>query len=82
MPFVLGDNGITFEKVDDLKVDDATYPGYKITYGQDIGDSPKDNYFLYYNETSKKKSIMVAFGGGVCYKTVPVSSVGSDKRKG
>ncbi len=58
MPFVLGDNGITFEKVDDLKVDTTSYPGYKITYGQNIGDSPKDNYFLYYDEASKKMKFL------------------------
>ena len=45
MPFVLGDDGITYQKVDDLKVGDVTYPGYKISYGDGVGDSPKDNYF-------------------------------------
>ncbi|WP_299261037.1 DUF6503 family protein [uncultured Aquimarina sp.] len=54
MPFVLGDEGISYEKVDDLKVGDASYPGYKISYGEAIGDSPKDNYFLYYEADSYK----------------------------
>ncbi|MDH7444282.1 DUF6503 family protein [Aquimarina sp. 2201CG14-23] len=52
MPFVLGDEGITYEKVDDLIVGDVSYPGYKISYGEAIGDSPKDNYFLYYEKDS------------------------------
>ncbi|WP_299214452.1 DUF6503 family protein [uncultured Aquimarina sp.] len=54
MPFVLGDEGISYEKVDDLKVGDVSYPGYKISYGKEIGDSPKDNYFLYYEADSYK----------------------------
>ena len=52
MPFVLGDQGISYEKVDDLKVEDASYPGYKISYGDGVGDSPKDNYFIYYDAKS------------------------------
>lgn len=56
MPFVLGDKGISYEKVEDLKVGDNSYPGYKITYGDGIGDSPKDNYFIYYDgETHQMK---------------------------
>ncbi len=54
MPFVLGDEGISYEKVDDLKVDDVSYPGYKISYGEAVGDSPKDNYFIYYDSQSYK----------------------------
>jgi len=54
MPFVLGDDGISYEKVEDLKVGDLSYPGYKISYGATVGDSPKDNYFLYYDAASYK----------------------------
>lgn len=49
MPFVLADDGIIYDKVEALTVDDKSYPGYKISYGADVGDSPKDNYFLYYD---------------------------------
>ncbi|WP_344923824.1 DUF6503 family protein [Aquimarina addita] len=52
MPFVLGDDGISYEKVTDLSVEGKSYPGYKITYEDGIGDSPKDNYFLYYDSTT------------------------------
>ncbi len=58
MPFVLGDNGISYQKVDDLKVDDVAYPGYKISYGDGVGDSPKDNYFLYYDASSRKMKFL------------------------
>ncbi len=54
MPFVLGDEGITYTKVEELKVDNISYPGYKISYGDGIGDSPKDNYFLYYDKDTHK----------------------------
>jgi hypothetical protein len=58
MPFVLGDDGISYQKVDDLTVGDISYPGYKISYGDGIGDSPKDNYFLYYDKTSGKMKFL------------------------
>ncbi len=52
MPFVLGDPGIKYKKVEDLLVNNISYPGYKISYGDGVGDSPKDNYFLYYDNSS------------------------------
>ncbi|MEW7291323.1 hypothetical protein [Aquimarina sp. 2304DJ70-9] len=58
MPFVLGDDGISYQKVDALKMEDVSYPGYKISYGDGVGDSPKDNYFIYYDETSKKMKFL------------------------
>ncbi|GAA4276355.1 DUF6503 family protein [Aquimarina mytili] len=54
MPFVLGDDGISYEKTEALMVGDQSYPGYKISYGDGVGDSPKDNYFLYYDATSNQ----------------------------
>lgn len=52
MPFVLGDDGITYEKAESLTYEGVSYPGYKISYGANVGDSPEDNYFIYYNPTS------------------------------
>lgn len=49
MPFVLADDGITYEKVDDLVYKNKNYPGYKISYKKDKGTSPDDNYIIYYN---------------------------------
>lgn len=49
MPFVLGDDGIQYEEAKALEVDGNTYPGLKIVYKDGVGDSSKDNYFLYYN---------------------------------
>lgn len=49
MPFVLGDDGITYEKAESLTYEGVLFPGYKISYGDGVGDSPEDNYFIYYN---------------------------------
>ncbi|OAD44821.1 DUF6503 family protein [Polaribacter atrinae] len=49
MPFVLADEGITYEKIAPLTFDNVEYPGYKISFNADAGSSPDDNYKLYYN---------------------------------
>ncbi|WP_298424770.1 DUF6503 family protein [uncultured Kordia sp.] len=54
MPFVLGDDGITYEKAESLSYEGVLYPGYKISYGNGVGDSPEDNYFIYYNPETYK----------------------------
>jgi hypothetical protein len=47
MPFVLGDDGITYTEVDALEFKDVSYPGTKISYGAGVGDAPNDEYILY-----------------------------------
>ena len=49
MPFVLADDGIIYEKTDDLVFEGKKYPGFKISYKANVGTSPDDNYFIYYN---------------------------------
>ncbi|WP_162819923.1 DUF6503 family protein [Kordia sp. SMS9] len=49
MPFVLGDDGITYDTTKSLEYENILYPGYEISYGENVGDSPEDNYFIYYN---------------------------------
>ncbi|WP_298883461.1 DUF6503 family protein [uncultured Polaribacter sp.] len=49
MPFVLADDGIIYEKTQDLEFEGINYPGYKISYKSNVGTSPDDNYFVYYN---------------------------------
>ena len=49
MPFVLSDDGITYEKTADLVFEGVNYPGFKISFKADKGSSPDDNYKLYYN---------------------------------
>lgn len=54
MPFILGDNGINYTKAEDLVVEGVHYPGYKISYEANVGDSPDDNYFIYMHPEAKK----------------------------
>ena len=49
MPFVLGDEGIIYSETQPLIHQGETYPGIKISYGEGVGTSPEDNYFIYYN---------------------------------
>ena len=56
MPFVLGDEGIQYQEVAPLSFNGVAYPGYQISYEANVGDSPDDNYFLYYDpETFEMK---------------------------
>ncbi|MFP2995940.1 DUF6503 family protein [Spongiivirga sp. MCCC 1A20706] len=54
MPFVLADDGINYEKTDPITYEDKTYPGIKISYNANVGDSPNDNYYLYYDQETKQ----------------------------
>ena len=54
MPFVLADDGINYSEIEPLEFDGKMYPGVGISYQEDVGTSPKDEYFIYYDpETSK-----------------------------
>jgi hypothetical protein len=54
MPFVLADDGILYEDVDSLVIEGNTYPGIKISYESGVGESPDDEYILYYDKTTHK----------------------------
>ncbi|MBX2827168.1 MAG: hypothetical protein KTR22_03355 [Flavobacteriaceae bacterium] len=49
MPFVLGDEGITYEVLESTKLLEKEYHGVKVSYGEGVGDSPKDEYILYFD---------------------------------
>ena len=49
MPFVLSDPGISYSDAPALSYEGKDYPGIKISYGDGVGDSPEDNYILYYD---------------------------------
>jgi len=66
MPFVLGDEGITYTAVDPLEFDGKSYPGTKISFGADIGDAPDDNYILYRDPETNEMAWLaytVTYGG-------------------
>lgn len=52
MPFVLADPGIKYEEVPAINFGGVDYPGIKISYADNVGDSPDDNYILYYHPES------------------------------
>lgn len=49
MPFVLADPGIVYEEVPAISFEGVDYPGVKVSYQANVGDSPDDNYILYYH---------------------------------
>lgn len=54
MPFILADDGIVYNEVPALEKDGISYPGIKIGYEAHVGDSPDDEYVLYYHPETKK----------------------------
>ena len=67
MPFVLGDPGVFYEDIEDREILGKTYAGIKISYDNGVGDSPKDNYIIWYDsETYKMEWLMytVTFRSG------------------
>jgi hypothetical protein len=49
MPFVLADDGIVYESAEALEFEGKSFPGIKVSYENNVGDSPEDEYILYYN---------------------------------
>ncbi|WP_299104739.1 DUF6503 family protein [uncultured Tenacibaculum sp.] len=54
MPFVLADDGIIYSEAKPLVFEGVSYPGFKISYEANIGTSPDDNYYIYYNPETKE----------------------------
>ena len=54
MPFVMADKGINYSDTEPLSVDGITYPGIKMTFDNGIGESPDDEYLLYYDKNTFK----------------------------
>jgi len=66
MPFILADDGILYTDVEPLKVGETLYPGIKISYGAGIGESPEDEYIVYYDAKTNR---MAWLGYTVTYFT-------------
>jgi len=54
MPFVVADDGIIYENVEALQFDGKSYPGIKISYEAGVGESPEDEYIVYYDSETNK----------------------------
>jgi hypothetical protein len=58
MPFVFADDGIHYEAADSLVFEGKTYPGIKISYENGVGESPDDEYILYYDKDTHKMACL------------------------
>jgi hypothetical protein len=58
MPFVLADDGIQYKAADTLIFEDKSYPGIKISYEKCVGESPDDEYILYYDKDTHKMACL------------------------
>jgi len=54
MLFLLADDGIVYNEANSLDMGGITYPGIKIGYEANIGDTPDDTHILYYHPEAKK----------------------------
>lgn len=54
MPFVVGDPGAFYEDVDSRALNGKTYSGIKVSYGENVGDAPDDNYIIWYDPATSK----------------------------
>ena len=54
MPFVLADEGIIYTPADTLNFEGVDYPGYRISYGESVGISPGDEYFIHYDSKTNE----------------------------
>ena len=66
MPFIVGDDGIQYEAVPPTELDGVMYPGIKISYNAGVGDSPDDEYIVYYDDATKQ---MTWLGYTVTYRS-------------
>ncbi|WP_142783522.1 DUF6503 family protein [Changchengzhania lutea] len=64
MPFILSDDGIIYKDVAPLVFEDQSYPGIQISYESGVGESPEDEYIVYYDSETHK---MVWLGYTVTY---------------
>ncbi|MGB3591183.1 MAG: DUF6503 family protein [Nonlabens sp.] len=54
MPFIVADDGIIYSEAPALQKDGISYPAIKIAYENNIGDSPDDEYIIYYHPETKR----------------------------
>jgi hypothetical protein len=54
MPFIISDPGTNYETVAPTELDGKIYNGYKVSYNKDVGDSPEDEYILYFDPETNK----------------------------
>ena len=68
IPFVLADPGTNYEALPDDSIDGTPHDMVRVTFGEDVGDSPDDTYVLYLDkETGRVDAIRytVSYGRDV-----------------
>lgn len=51
LPYLAADPGVTATDQGQVEIDGVTYDKILMTFGENVGDSPKDQYVLYFDET-------------------------------
>ncbi len=67
LPFVTADPGANQETMEDATLDGKTYNRVKITFGENVGDAPDDQYILWLDPTTKQLELInysVTYGKG------------------
>jgi hypothetical protein len=54
MPFIIADPGTNYVAVEPTELDGKMYNGYKISYNENVGDSPEDEYILFFDKETHK----------------------------
>lgn len=65
-PFIVGDSNISYEDLTPVDLKGKTYNAVKISFGENVGDSPKDNYVICSDPESNKMEWLMytaTFGG-------------------
>lgn len=66
MPFILADDGIVYSEIEPTELDGKMYNGIQVGYETGVGDSPEDEYILYFDPDTHK---MTWLAYTVTYKT-------------
>jgi len=54
MPFVIADPGTNYEVIATTELKGKMYDGLKVSYNKNVGDSPEDEYILYFDPETHK----------------------------
>ncbi|PKP26144.1 MAG: hypothetical protein CVU03_04730 [Bacteroidetes bacterium HGW-Bacteroidetes-2] len=54
MPFILADDGIVYTDLEDTILEDKTYGAIKIGYNAGVGETPEDEYIVFYDKETHK----------------------------
>jgi len=58
IPFVLGDDGIFLEKLEDVEWQEKSHDVVKVTFDEGVGDAPDDYYVLYFEKQSHELAVI------------------------